>query len=83
MKIVKGIYVWAFYIIGAPLILLFSIVFLTRMIIKEIIEYGFDLDNVVEDIKAYFEGMKIAHKQNMQWVKHGGQFVLLQDDEEV
>ena len=52
-------------------------------IIKEIIEYGFDLDNVVEDIKAYFEGMKIAHKQNMQWVKHGGQFVLLQDDEEV
>ena len=83
MKIVRGIYGWAFYIIGAPLILLFSIVFLTWMIIKGIIEYGFELDDVVGGIKAYFEGMKIAHKQNMQWIKHGGQFILLQDDEEV
>ena len=81
MKIVKGIYVLASYIIGAPLILLFSIVFLTWTSIKEIIEYGFELDYVVNIIKAYFKGMKIAHKQNMQWVKHGGRYVLLQDEE--
>lgn len=66
MKFIKAAYVYTMYIVGAPVLLAFSIVILAYYIIKNKKEFGkFD---VIDTAKSLFEGVRIGHLANKAFI---------------
>lgn len=72
MKFIRGLYVGICYVIGFPVFVAFSVVVVTKTIIRDVINgYGFDWQYVKDYAGAFWHGAKRGHRFNMHFIKRG------------
>ena len=74
-KFLRGLYLAVCYILGLPILFVMLAVMIIVTVIKDIIDgSGFELSYVKDLILAAFDGLKMGHWRNMQFVKYGNNY---------